>query len=901
MMNLRINTDVENRIPSRVQRKDEEKFGLLINKKEQKKMKKEIYINLFRAIRVAFFLFIVIGLSFFPVASYAQSPQIDSGVAWLLANQNPSGSWGDPELTEFRDTTVVVDVLKKLRKTGTGYTNAINFINSTSPPNNDYMARKSSVLAQEGRDVSSMINALLSVRNPAEFDNTLPNYPEGGWGAVQYHATNNLDTTLVLNALNAAGLAGGLSISDEALGPGETDEFQFNLPVGATSLAIVITKLTGAIDFRIKQGSPPTLADPYYHLTFAPVNLSGLPLQPGTNYIRIDSSVSSTYSLEVSYVANGFDTKSLLTPINYLKASQNPDGGWGISKGADSYIYITSKVLITLEQYSIYFDLDTNISNGIAWLKAKKNADGGFGTGGSSIYETALAYIAMANVDLSSPQAQNALNYILTNQQGNGSWNGKAYDTAVSLRAIWTSMRTVDSDGDGVPDIMDNCPGVSNPAQTNTDGDMWGDACDDDDDNDGLPDAYEESLTKTNPLLVDTDGDGISDGLEDMDFDGITNADEYAHGTDPRKPDVSLSAGLNIFGYPVDIPNGYTSYNLLADLGAQDEISKIERYNPATGTFETTTYTGGVASGDQFNIVEGEGYYVYMKEAKSVSFAGQIISPAIELSPGLNIVAIPCMPSNYTSYDLLYYLGSPDEVASIQRFNKEIGAFETTAYYNGLALGIEFRIVNGEAYLIHMKVAKVITAPISAPVVVITSPGNGETVSGSPINVSGTISASSSTVTVNGIVATVSAGTFTATGVPLSEGPNTITATAISTNNLTSSHSITVILEGVDYVINKGGSVNDSRNFQGDPALLNQAAYFTENQIDVPGFVTYTTTGVSRVSATDIHISFSIHVSGTAPEGIYEFQVEYGLLDSGGNPLGPLTNNIFSFRIKVVP
>ncbi len=51
------------------------------------------------------------------------------------------------------------------------------------------------------------------------------------------------------------------------------------------------------------------------------------------------------------------------------------------------------------------------------------------------------------------------------------------------------SSLPTDSDGDGVPDAEDNCPMTGNPAQTNTDGDAQGDACDGDDDNDGVADA----------------------------------------------------------------------------------------------------------------------------------------------------------------------------------------------------------------------------------------------------------------------------------------------------------------------------------------------------------------------------------------------------------------------------
>ncbi len=50
------------------------------------------------------------------------------------------------------------------------------------------------------------------------------------------------------------------------------------------------------------------------------------------------------------------------------------------------------------------------------------------------------------------------------------------------------TVRSADSDDDGIPDFLDNCPQTANPSQADFDLDGLGNPCDSDDDNDGDPD-----------------------------------------------------------------------------------------------------------------------------------------------------------------------------------------------------------------------------------------------------------------------------------------------------------------------------------------------------------------------------------------------------------------------------
>ncbi len=126
-------------------------------------------------------------------------------------------------------------------------------------------------------------------------------------------------------------------------------------------------------------------------------------------------------------------------------------------------------------------------------------------------------------------------------------------------------VASLDTDGDGIPDAVEDTngngtvdPGETDPLDPDTDGDGIPDGVEDtnhngvvdpgetdplnpDTDGDGIPDGVEDTdhdgvvdPGETDPRIPDTDGDGIPDGVEDTDHDGVVDPGE----TDPRNPDT---------------------------------------------------------------------------------------------------------------------------------------------------------------------------------------------------------------------------------------------------------------------------------------------------------------------------------------------------------------------------
>jgi hypothetical protein len=84
---------------------------------------------------------------------------------------------------------------------------------------------------------------------------------------------------------------------------------------------------------------------------------------------------------------------------------------------------------------------------------------------------------------------------------------------------------SIDTDGDGLPDDIDNCPMVSNPLQLDFDQDRMGDACDPDDDGDGINDGLDNCPLSSNPGQADIDGDFVGDTCDNCPME--SNPDQY--------------------------------------------------------------------------------------------------------------------------------------------------------------------------------------------------------------------------------------------------------------------------------------------------------------------------------------------------------------------------------------
>jgi hypothetical protein len=160
------------------------------------------------------------------------------------------------------------------------------------------------------------------------------------------------------------------------------------------------------------------------------------------------------------------------------------------------------------------------------------------------------------------------------------------------------TLDLLDSDGDSIPDIWDNCPMIPNPLQTDSDGDTIGDACDNcplvsnadqnDSDTDTIGDTCDNCVAIPNTNQLNHDGDSLGDACDNCPL--ITNPlqEDSDNDTIGDACDVCPNDPLNDIdgdGFCADIDNCPTVYNPGQEDSDSDNIGDVcdncqSEYNP---------------------------------------------------------------------------------------------------------------------------------------------------------------------------------------------------------------------------------------------------------------------------------------------------------------------------------
>lgn len=183
------------------------------------------------------------------------------------------------------------------------------------------------------------------------------------------------------------------------------------------------------------------------------------------------------------------------------------------------------------------------------------------------------------NITASGHSGYADLRWVQGDLCGAGCRENYNYHHLYAFSSVMTVPAAIDSDGDGVPDTVDNCPSTPNPEQADNDADGVGDVCDPDDDNDGVADQTDNCPINANADQLDKDFDGLGDAC-----DPVFNTDAAA---DFVQTNVSAAVGA------ITLSNAPGGNGLIAKLAGNGGV--IARVNDAVAQ-----YAGGFIDRDTY-------------------------------------------------------------------------------------------------------------------------------------------------------------------------------------------------------------------------------------------------------------------------------------------------------------
>ncbi len=294
--------------------------------------------------------------------------------------------------------------------------------------------------------------------------------------------------------------------------------------------------------------------------------------------------------------------------------------------------------------------------------------------------------------------------------------------TGELLKLASVALTQVDSDGDGVANVMDAFP--NDPSEwLDTDFDGIGNNSDTDDDGDGMPDSW-EIANGLAPLVA-------ADAVSDLDGDGVTNLAEYLAGTDPRGSSVTISGrllkndGAALPGLWVEAASasrafqagdesdaaGYYSISVPA---AGDYVVSV----PGGGTYPFAVYNGKTLWKDATPVNASGGSVAGINFTMSV---GQTISGAVSGLGRGRIVSVEAWSDSTDSWGFTNVIGdggggdaftigglapagdyrlivrAEEYQNGYVKGNGSVGSWAEAAFFSGGATGVPVVVADGNA------------------------------------------------------------------------------------------------------------------------------------------------------------------------------------------------------------
>jgi squalene-hopene/tetraprenyl-beta-curcumene cyclase len=138
-------------------------------------------------------------------------------------------------------------------------------------------------------------------------------------------------------------------------------------------------------------------------------------------------------------LGHGVGEPAVSRAIEYLRATQEPDGSW-FGRWGVNYIYGTWQAIEGLRAVGVSRG-DPLVAQGVKWLKSKQQANGAWGESPASYADPSLKGVGeptasqtawavaglVAAGEYSSPSARRGVQWMLTTQRPDGDWNEAAF------------------------------------------------------------------------------------------------------------------------------------------------------------------------------------------------------------------------------------------------------------------------------------------------------------------------------------------------------------------------------------------------------------------------------------------------------------------------------------------